>query len=88
MGKKKRIVGLYLRLFETSDIIVNVNNRVAFRGFGTGTGDSPLDVPPPSFTGIKEVPCLLGWDYDGSIVITQDTPFEMNVLALEMKVKI
>lgn len=86
-GDKKRIHRVDLGLYETGDIIVNINNRCSFRGFGpTGSG-SPLDEAPPSYTGNKRISGILGWDKLGQIEITQEYPMPLTVLAMSIEVK-
>lgn len=85
VGRKKRISEVDLRLFETQNILVNGNNPVTFRRFGSSSV-SPLDKPVAAFTGEKQVKGLLGWDYDGQVNITQSVPMTCTVLAMGMKV--
>jgi hypothetical protein len=80
MGRKKRIVDCTIRMRDSSHAIVN-GNEVPFRAFGS----SLLDVAPPSFTGDKRVPSILGWSEQGSVRVSQNLPLPLNVLALAYK---
>jgi hypothetical protein len=80
MGRKKRIVDCTVRMRDSSHVIVN-GNEVPFRAFGA----SLLDVAPPSFTGDKRVPSILGWSEQGSVRVSQNLPLPLNVLALAYK---
>lgn len=77
MGKKRRIVNAALRLHETNGLIVN-GNRVSFQQFGSDL----LDTPPPSFTGVKTIRGMLGWDYDGSLVLGDNIATRATILGL------
>jgi hypothetical protein len=83
MGKKRRIVNLSLRLHETQGIVVN-GNRLSFQNFG----DVLLDQPPPEFTGVKNIRGLLGWDYDGAVVMGDTTETKATVLGLAWAVSV
>ncbi len=81
LGRKVRISEVALRLYETVGIRVS-SNGVVFRGFGLAGAGSPLDAPPPSFTGDKIVSGIKGWSYRGQIEITQDTALPMTILSM------
>ena len=85
LGRLLNIAECTLRLYQTSSIKINGQN-LSFRNFGgAGTG-SPLDSPPPQFTGLRRIMGLRGWDDTAQIEITQDTPGRMTVLALSTKI--
>jgi hypothetical protein len=86
MGRYMNIEEIVLRLFETVSIKVN-GAPVAFRGFGVAGGNSPLDAPPPEFSGIKRIQGFRGWDYTGQVTITQDEPAKMTVLGYMKRIK-
>jgi hypothetical protein len=81
LGRLFSINEVVLRLFQTVSIKVN-NSPVAFRGFGLSGGGSPLDSPPPSFTGIKRILGFRGWDETAQVTITQEEPAPFTVLAM------
>lgn len=82
-GSKKRVYDIIIDLYDTQSI--NVQNReVAFRAFGT----SVLDQAVKSYTGLKRIDTLLGYDREGAITITQTNPLKMTVLGLEYKISV
>lgn len=83
MGKKRRIVNLSMRLYETVALRVN-NNDIAFQKFGSELLDQPI-IP---FTGIKQERGFLGWDYEGAIVFGSDISTKATVLGLAWAVSI
>lgn len=87
IGKRKRISGVTLRCFETKDFTVN-GDTISFRTFGEAGEGSPLDAPPPSFTGDKKIKGLLGWSERQQITISQNDPTTINVLSVTMEVNI
>lgn len=85
LGRLMNVAEVVLRVFETANIRVNDRN-IYFRSFGLAGGGSPLDAPPPAFTGIKRLLGFLGWDETAQVEITQDEPGNMTVLALSKRV--
>lgn len=85
IGRLLNIAEVVLRLYNTSQIKVNGKN-ISFRGFGLAGSGSPLDTPPPQFTGIKRLLGFRGWDETAQVTITQDEPGYMTVLALSKRV--
>jgi len=83
LGRKRRVVDVTVRLSETSSLMIN-GDRVSFQSFGA----SLLDQAVPPFTGIKKVGSILGWDYEGSVVIGSDQSLKGSVLALAFGVGI
>lgn len=80
---KKRIVEISAILEETQNLIVN-NQPVAFRLL-----DNPLlDLPVPTFTGIKRINGVLGYSREQSIEVEQDLPLKMNLLGLDYRVAV
>lgn len=86
LGRNMCITEVVLRLYETVSIKVNGKN-IYFRGFGLSGGGSPLDSPPPAFTGIKRLYGFMGWDTTAQVTITQDEPAPFMILALAKGVK-
>jgi len=82
-GKKRRIVNLTMRLYETTALRVN-NNDISFQRFGAHL----LDQPIAPFTGIKQERGFLGWDYEGSIVLGSDVSTKATVLGLAWAVSV
>lgn len=82
-GKKRRISNVTIRLHETSALVVQ-SNRISFQSFGSGLLDTKVD----PFTGVKKVGSLLGWNYDGTVVIGGDQSLPATVLGLSFAVGI
>jgi len=80
-GKTKRIHNLTVRLFETVGLLVGKDtsnlDRVPFR-----SSAAAMDTAVPLFTGDKEIEFDADYDTDGFIVIQQNQPLPMNVIAL------
>tara|TARA_Y100001937_G_scaffold19814_1_gene27415 strand:+ start:7344 stop:9332 length:1989 start_codon:yes stop_codon:yes gene_type:complete len=80
-GKIKRIHNLSVRLFETVGLLVGKDtsnlDRVPFR-----SSAADMDTAVPLFTGDKEIEFNADYDNDGFIVIQQNQPLPMNVIAL------
>lgn len=83
VGVKKRIVQVDALLNETQDLLVN-SKQVPFRTLGSNVLDDPI----PTYTGLKTVHGLLGYDDLGQITITQNVPLKMNLLGLEYKLSV
>lgn len=80
MGRLLNITEIILRLYNTASIRVN-GKTLSFRGFGLAGGGSPLDAPPPQFTGIKRIVGFRGWDDTAQMTIDQTEPGPLTVLA-------
>jgi hypothetical protein len=85
LGRLMNVAEVVLRLYETVSIKINGKN-LYFRGFGLSGGGTPLDSPPPEFTGIKRLQGFLGWDDVAQVTITQDEPAKMTVLAMSKRI--
>jgi hypothetical protein len=80
---KKRIVEISAVLQDTQELVLN-DQPVAFRLL-----DNPLlDDPVPTFTGIKRVNGVLGYDREQAIEIEQRLPLKMTLLALDYRVAV
>jgi hypothetical protein len=80
---KKRVVEINAIVDNTQHLELN-NNPVPFRSF-----DNPLlDDPVPTFTGVKRVNGVLGYNRDQAIEIRQTLPLKMNLLGIEYKVAV
>jgi hypothetical protein len=82
-GFKKRIIEVNAEFYETQTASIS-GQEVQFRKFDTAVLDSPV----VEYTGIKTIGPLLGFDYDGSITITQPIPLKMTLLFLDYKVSV
>ena len=82
-GRKRRISNVAVRLHNTSALIVK-GNRVTFQSFGSGL----LDQKVQPFTGVKEIGSILGWNYDGAVVIGGDQSLPATILGLSFAVGI
>lgn len=85
-GRTKRISELAIRMYRTLGLKVgpDLNNldTIYFRS----SADS-MDSPPALFTGDKFIPMPSGFDREANIVIVQDQPLPMTVLAIMPKVR-
>lgn len=87
LGLKKSVSEVILRLYETEGIVIN-GKPLSFRRFGEAGAGSPLDAPPPQFTGVKVKRGFKGWDLNAQVTITQDNPVRMTILGLSKRVNI
>jgi hypothetical protein len=77
----KKITRTSIRLFESSSLQFE-NVTIPTRGFGT-SGNSPLNTPPPIFTGVVgDLESNEGWLRELSPVITQEQPGKFTILAI------
>jgi hypothetical protein len=68
---------------DTQELEIN-NQPVAFRLM-----DNPLlDEPVPTFTGIKRVNGVLGYDREQAIEISQTLPLKMTLLGLDYRIAV
>ncbi len=65
-GFKKRIIEVEAEFYETQNAAINTI-EVPFRAFDSAV----LDTAVAEFTGLKRVGPLLGYDYEGSVTVTQ-----------------
>jgi hypothetical protein len=80
---KKRIVEINAVVKDTQHMTIN-NNPVAFRLM-----DNPLlDLPEPTFTGIKRVTGALGYSREQAIEVAQNLPLKMTLLGLDYRVAV
>jgi hypothetical protein len=80
---KKRIVEISAVINETQNLVIN-NQPLAFRLL-----DNPLlDLPEPTFTGIKRVNGVLGYSREQAIEVSQSLPLKMNLLGLDYRVAV
>ena len=86
MGQPINISEIILRLDETAEVIVN-DKTVSFRGFGSGSS-SPLDAPPPQFTGVKRLYGWRGWTEGGQVTVTQENPLPLRLLSLAKRINV
>jgi len=86
IGRKARVVKATLRVQETSALAVNGVAK-SFKGFSTDT-TTPLDAPPPSFTGDVIFGGLQGWSRQGSIEISRPFPGSLCVLGVAMELAV
>lgn len=82
-ASKKRIFDVYADLYQTQALVIQ-GREIAFRQFGAAVLDQPLE----EYTGLKEVPVLLGYSEDASVTLTQNQPLKMTVLGLEYRVSV
>ena len=82
-GFKKRIVQVNAEVHQSKAMTVN-GQLVPFRQFG----EDILDTPVQSYTGSKQIGPLLGFDYEGSITISQSVPLPLTILSLDYLVSL
>jgi hypothetical protein len=83
IGFKKRIVEISAILKDTQELKIN-NQPVTTRLL-----DNPLlDLPMPTFTGIKRVNGVLGYSREQAIEVTQTLPLKMTLLGLDYRVAV
>jgi hypothetical protein len=83
LGFRKRIVEVSAVLLETQNIVIN-GNLVPIRSLGVGALGSPV----PTFTGIKTLHGILGYNQEGKITVTQSAPLKLTLLGLEYKLSV
>jgi hypothetical protein len=80
-GKLKGVFRIAIRFLETFGAKVGPDDDnlddITFE-----EGDRPMDEPPAMFTGDKAQTYNCKWGYTGEILITQEGPFPINILAL------
>jgi hypothetical protein len=80
-GKTKRITDVKIRFLATLGAKAgpdeNTLDEIQFR-----SGSDQMDAPPPVFTGDKEIEWPNGYDSDGFIVVKQEQPLPMTVVAI------
>ena len=83
IGFRKRIAQVNALLYKTQNIKIN-NNLVPIRSLGAGA----LDDPVPEFTGTKKLFGILGYNNEGKITVTQDSPLKLTLLGLDYRVSV
>lgn len=80
-GKTKRVNKVVIRFLQTVGAIAGPDDdnldRIQFR-----TGSDPMDQAVPLFTGDKLMEWPSGYDFDGYLVVKQDQPLPMTVIAI------
>ena len=80
-GKKKRIARITYRLYQTLGLKHGpTSSRLDIIPFRSSADD--MDEAPALFTGDKEIEFPRNWDKDGHIVLVQDQPLPLTVLAI------
>ena len=82
-GFKKRIIEVEAEFYETQNASVN-SVEVPFRAFDSAV----LDTAVAELTGLKRVGPLLGYDYEGSVTVTQTQPLKMTLLFLDYRLSV
>lgn len=83
LGRKRRIVNVSARLHNTSALTLN-NKIISFQNFG----ETLLDQKIAPFTGVKNIRGLLGWDFDGSVVLGSGISLKGTILGLSFAVSV
>jgi hypothetical protein len=80
---KKRVVEISAVVKDTQELILN-DQVIQFRLL-----DNPLlDLPVPTFTGIKRVNGVLGYSREQAIEIEQSLPLKLTLLGLDYRVAV
>lgn len=87
IGRKARTVAATLRVDRTAALAVDGYVQ-SFRRFATSGGVSPLDAPPPEFTGDLRVAGLMGWSGRAGLRIDRPFPAPMTVLGAVLEVSV
>jgi hypothetical protein len=82
-GRRRRVSNIGLQLHNTTGLIVQ-GNRIPFQQFGAHL----LDQPVPVFTGRKRLPTVLGWSYDGKIVMGDTVPTRATITQISYAVSV
>lgn len=85
-GKIKRIQKVDFRFFDTLGAKFGPNEDKLDTIFFRSTSD-PMDSAPPRFTGDKEESWNSGFETEGRILIRQDQPLPMTILAIMPRVR-
>ena len=86
-GLKKNVSQVVLQVSETNALQIN-DRDVPLRGFGPKDKGSPLDVPPPYYTGVIRRQGFIGWDKYGQVKIGKNKPGHLSILSLTKKVNV
>jgi hypothetical protein len=80
-GKTKRINKVVIRFQNTlgakAGADMNMLDTLEFR-----SGSDPMNQPPPLFTGDKLIEWPNGYDFDAYMIVKQDQPLPMTVIAI------
>jgi len=82
-GFKKRIVEVAAEFYKTQNASIS-GIEIPFRSFDSSVLDSAVS----EFTGLKRVGPVLGYDYEGSVTVTQTAPLKMTLLFLDYRVSV
>lgn len=86
-GLRRRVIKVHARVRETKHFNLHRLGRTYAPEFRDLDSDV-LDSPPDTFTGVKIIEGLLGWDEFGQYEITQSEPQPLTVLAVTAEVAI
>lgn len=86
IGRKARVVAATLRVADTSALAVNGFAR-SFKTFSTGSA-TPLDAPPPTYTGDVSFGGLRGWSGAAAIEISRPFPGSLCVLGVGLELAV
>lgn len=84
-GKKKRLHEIRARFFETLGGKIGGSLTKLENVYYRKSGDL-MDAPPPLFTGDKIITNPQGWNTEGQVMIVQEDPLPMTVLAVMAEV--
>jgi hypothetical protein len=83
-GEVKRIHKLFIRLYKSLGCKLGPDSASLDTVIFRKTSD-PMDSPPPLFTGDHKIDFAGNYEYEGDIVVVQDQPLPLNVVALIAK---
>lgn len=85
IAKRKKIGRAMLQLFESNGVLVNGSGGPQFITDKT-MGVNQFSAPEPQ-TGLRRI-YIGGWSLEATLTITQDTPFNMQILSIGMEVAV
>ncbi len=86
-GKRRKITRVVTRLYRTLGLKIGRSvdklETIPFR-----SAAHPMDAPPPTFTGDREIGFQGDWDTEGRIVLQQDQPLPFTVLGYSVEYEV
>lgn len=81
IGKIRRIDHMGMRVLDSMGFKMGPSED-KLRQFSFRTSDAPMDSAAPLYTGDTDVPVETGYSQRGGLVVVQDDPYPLNILAL------
>jgi hypothetical protein len=86
MGKVKRVVKVWLNVFESLGCQVGDGVTMDYVNFRTSA--MPSDQAPPLFTGLKEISFPSGWSHNKKVTIIQEQPLPLHILSVILEAEL